>query len=257
MINGAKILLKALSLRLAEIVTEDNKLDAAKILAAAAGKSEVIRIRVLQTKYPQGDEAPLILALSGRETAGRSALDMGFAVFSAFECAAIFYAFSTGMPVLDRIVTVDGDCIANPKNLLVSLGSPVSDVIQSCGGLVKEPEAIIAGGPMRGKAIESPDAPVTQNMPALLALSAKALDRVKRISQCIRCGRCVEVCPVDLRPYIIAGYAQKGQTEKAKVSRAEHCTECGACSYICPAGVRITELIKKAKEDIKKSGEVM
>ncbi|MBR6708089.1 MAG: RnfABCDGE type electron transport complex subunit C, partial [Clostridia bacterium] len=173
-VNGTKILLKALGLRHADIAVEDNKLDAINRLEAVVAGSRLIAIRKMKTKYPQGDERQLIYALTGRELpAGKLPADVGCVIFNAETCAAVFSAFAYGMPLIERIVTVDGDCIVNPKNLLVPIGTPCLDVINACGGLRRSPHKLIFGGPMMGAAQWDIQAPVTKGVSAILVFSAR------------------------------------------------------------------------------------
>ena len=250
-INGVKILLKALGLKKCLIAIEDNKLNAADSLTAAAKKNKMIGTRLLKSKYPQDDERQLIYALTGREpglSAKKLPVDYGYAVFSAETAAAICRVFVEGTPVIDRIVTVDGDCIANPKNLRAPLGAPVSALIAYCG-LKTEPRKIIRGGPMTGAAVLDPGAPVIKSTSAVLVFS----DRNYKSRECIHCGRCAESCPMRLQPLYFAQAAQNAQnddTYELSMDRDDimSCTECGCCEYICPGGVPLLRHIRDAKE---------
>ncbi len=252
-INGAKILLRAFSLHSAEIAVEDNKLDGARALDAAADGSELIRIRILKTKYPQGDERQLIYAVTGREMPqGKLPADVGCVVFNAETCAAVFRAFAYGMPSIERRVTVDGDCIGEPKNLIVRIGTPVSAVIDYCGGFVKQPEKIIIGGPMMGFAQWDIDTPVVKGCSAVLAFSADfCADDPDGKAECIRCGRCVAGCPMHLMPSLLATFSKAGDYDSAEKDGIMSCVECGSCSYVCPAHVPIVQYIRLAKFKIK------
>ena len=244
-INGMKILLKTLGLKTGYIAIEDNKLNAADAVTEAAAKSKMVEIKILKTKYPQGDERQLIYALTGKELpSGKLPTEVGCVVFNAETCAAVCNAFILGMPLIERIVTVDGDCIINPKNLIVPIGTPLTAVIEYCG-LKKEPEKIIKGGPMMGLPVFDLLNPVTKGTTAILAFSKKFVD--KEISECIHCGKCVGGCPMRLLPAYLAMFAQKEDMEMCEKYNVFSCVECGCCTYICPAGVQIVQHIRTAK----------
>ena len=251
-INGVKILLKALGVHTAYIAVEDNKLDAISRLEELCANSSMIEVRVMKTKYPQGDERQLIYALTGVELpVGKLPADVGCVIFNAETCAAIFQAFAKGMPLIRRIVTVDGDCVRTPKNLLVPIGSTVNDILDFCGGLKREPQKIISGGPMMGQAQWDPAMPVTKGTSAILVLSDRFGRKKNAVNTCIRCGKCVANCPMHLMPNYIAQYAGKGDWERAAEYGAEACVECGSCTYNCPGGVEIVQHIRLAKASLK------
>ncbi|MCL1857784.1 MAG: electron transport complex subunit RsxC [Oscillospiraceae bacterium] len=244
-INGMKILLKTLGLKIGYIAIEDNKLNAADAITDAAAKSKMVEIKILKTKYPQGDERQIIYALTGKELpSGKLPADFGCIVFNAGTCAAVCDAFISGMPLIDRIVTVDGDCIITPKNLRVPIGTPVSEVIEYCG-LKKEPQKIIKGGPMMGLAVFDLLNPVTKGTTAILAFSEKSA--IKDSTECIRCGKCVAGCQMRLYPAYLAMFSQKEDLDMCEKYDVFNCVECGCCTYICPAGVPIVQHIRTAK----------
>lgn len=250
-INGTKILLKALGLRQGDIAVEDNKLDAANKLEEMVSGSELIKIRVMKTKYPQGDERQLIYALTGRELpAGKLPADVGCVVFNAETCAAVYNAFALGMPLIERIITVDGDCVAQPKNVLAPIGTSYSDLVNFCGGLSKSPKKIINGGPMMGTAQWDLNAPVTKTTTAILVFSEDMESKYNNPPVCIRCGRCIKVCPMNLLPNYLAQFSSRNMFDKAEKYGALSCVECGACTYICPGQVPIVMNIRTAKADI-------
>lgn len=247
-INGAKILLKAFGLRMADIAIEDNKLDAINKIEQMVAGSALIRVRVLKTKYPQGDERQLIYALTGKALpAGKLPADVGCVVFNAETCAAIFSAFAYGMPLIERIVTVDGDCVKEPKNLLVPIGTPALEVIEACGGLRRAPKKVIFGGPMMGAAQWDIEAPVTKGTSAILVFSPKMARQSRLPEACIHCGRCVQNCPMRLMPNYLALYAKAGRLAEAEEFGALSCVECGTCSYNCPGQMQIVQFIRVAK----------
>lgn len=250
-IKGTKILLRALGLPFADLCVEDNKLDAIRKLEEIAAEDPLIRIRVMKTKYPQGDERQLIFALTGLEVpAGKLPADVGCIVFNAETCAVIYRAFSTGMPLIERCITVDGDCVREPKNLLVPLGTTYRTLIEACGGLVKPPYKIINGGPMMGAARWEIDAPVTKGTSAVLVFSEEFAG-IRNDSACIRCGRCVKNCPMHLMPVYLAQYAMARRYEDAEKIGVMSCVECGTCSYNCPGNVQIVQYIRVAKGAIR------
>lgn len=247
-INGTKILLRAFGLRQADIAVEDNKLDAINRLEEMLVDSRLMRVRVLKTKYPQGDERQLIYALTGRELpAGKLPSDVGCLIFNAETCAAIFAAFAYGMPLMERVVTVDGDCVAEPKNLLVPIGTSCLDVLEACGGLKLPPRKVIFGGPMMGAAQWDIEMPVTKTTSAILAFSEKAVRGPKLPEVCLHCGRCVQNCPMRLMPNYLVQYAMQGRMEEAEAFGVMSCVGCGTCSYNCPGHMPIVQYIRVAK----------
>lgn len=251
-IGGIKILLKALSLRSAVIAIEKNKMDAVKALAGQDFPREMIRICVMKTKYPQGDERQLIYALSGKELpAGKLPADLGYVVFNAETCAAIYSAFESGMPLVERIVTVDGDCVSAPGNLLVPIGTPVSELLAYCETKNERIKTLISGGPMMGRALWDIETPVTKGVCAVLAYSEKTEKHRPRQTACIRCGKCITACPMHLMPREIYKAKNKADLALCEQYFALNCVECGSCSYTCPAGIELTQTIKSAKLAIR------
>lgn len=251
-LRGIQILLKLFGLMEAWIAVEDNKMDAVRVLEEAIGPSHRIRVKVMKTKYPQGDERQLIYALTGKEIpTGKLPVDVGCIVFNVETCAAIYHAYDMNMPLIDRLVTVDGDCIRTPKNLRVPIGTPYMDLIEACGGLVKTPNRVINGGPMMGHAQWDLNAPVTKGTSALLVLSEGAVQKQTQPSVCIRCGRCVKNCPMHLMPNYLTAYARMGRYAEAEKMHVMSCVECGTCSYNCPGQVQIVQYIRVAKGAIR------
>lgn len=251
-INGVKILLKALGVRTAYIALEDNKLDAAEKLEELLSGSNMISVKIMKTKYPQGDERQLIYALTGVELpVGKLPADVGCVIFNAETCAAVYKAFAYGQPLIRRVVTVDGDCVRKPKNILAPIGTPLSDIIEFCGGLKREPAKVINGGPMMGVAQWDTEMPLTKATGAILVFSADFGKKNAPNPTCIRCGRCVNHCPMHLMPNYIAQFSQIGDKKSAEEYGALSCVECGSCSYNCPGGVEIVQHIRKIKAEIK------
>lgn len=251
-IAGVKILLRATGAPQAYIAIEDNKADAAKKVQKKLRGVDFITVKMLKTKYPQGDERQLIFALTGRELAtGKLPADAGCVIFNAATCAAVYRAFAEGMPLVRRTLTVSGDCIKNPSNLSVPVGTTASYLIEQCGGLVKTPEKLIAGGPMMGQAQWDPDMPTKKSTSSLLLLSSDYSKKPATPAVCIRCGRCVKNCPMRLMPAYIASFVQKDDMENAEKYGAMSCVECGSCSYNCPGKVEIVQYIRVAKNHIR------
>ena len=255
LVGGAKILLRALGLPSGDIAIEDNKLNAADRVAAEIGESPLLNIKLMRTKYPQRDERQLIFALTGREVPeGKLPADVGCVVFNAETCSAIYRAFAEGMPLIERCVTVDGDCVREPKNLRVPLGTPVRSLIEFCGGLVRTPFKLINGGPMMGAATWDFDAPVTKGTSAILVFSEE-FAAMKDDFACIRCGRCVKNCPMHLMPVYLAQYAMAGNYDETAKLHVMSCVECGTCSYNCPGNVPIVQYIRVAKGAVRSKGK--
>lgn len=257
-ISGLEILMHALGVTEGILAVEDNKADAIALLeeavetyeSAIAGAS--FRVCTMKTKYPQGDERQLVYALTGVEVpAGKLPADVGCMIVNAETASAVSRAFWRGLPLVSRIVTVSGDCIANPKNVRAPLGASAQDLISFCGGLIQTPKKMISGGPMMGIALWDPEAPVAKGTSGLLLFSEE-YDRINTIhTNCIHCGRCVARCPMHLMPNYLTQYAHHRDYEKAEQMNVMSCVECGTCSYNCPAGVEIVQYIRVAKGAIR------
>lgn len=251
-VRGVKILMRAVGAPQAFIAVEDNKLNTVKHLRELCGNDGLISVKVLKTKYPQGDERQLIFALTGRELPpGKLPADAGCVIFNAHTCASSYTAISTGMPSVRRIITVSGDCVATPKNLSVPVGASAMDLVAFCGGLVKTPEKMISGGPMMGQAQWNGEMPVKKSTSSVLLLSKDFSKKPAVPSVCIRCGRCIANCPMHLMPAYIAQFVQHDDMASAEKYGAMSCVECGSCSYNCPGKVEIVQYIRVAKNYIR------
>jgi len=216
----------------------------------------MISVRIMKTKYPQGDERQLIYALTGKELpAGKLPADVGCVIFNVETCAAVFNAFAHGMPLVRRIVTVDGDCVKTPKNILAPMGASYRDLIEFCGGLTRTPVKVVSGGPMMGRAVWDPDMTVTKGTSAILVMSERYAPRTGLPPVCIRCGRCVRNCPMHLMPNYIAQFSRAGEYARAEQYGAMSCVECGSCSYNCPGQLELVQDIRVAKNEIKKAAK--
>ncbi|MBR5515557.1 MAG: electron transport complex subunit RsxC [Clostridia bacterium] len=250
-IGGVKILLKAFGLRDGDIAIEDNKPDAIKLFSEKTRESDIINVKVMKTKYPQGDERQLIYAITGRQIpSGKLPADVGCVVFNAETCAAIYRAFVKGTPLTSRIVTVDGDCVKEPCSVLCAIGTPIKDLVEFCGGFIKEAHAVVNGGPMMGAAQWDINAPVTKGTSAILLFSKDAYPQFNENYNCIRCGRCVRSCQMGLMPNYLGLFAKERNYELCEKYDVLSCVECGACTYICPGNVPITQLNRVAKAKI-------
>ncbi len=247
-LNGAKILLRALEVAYADIVIEESRIDAIRVLEEVIGNNPLLRLRVTSTKYPQGDRRLIINSVTGKEPPAReTTAQLGYVVFSAEVCADIFRAFAGGMPQTERIVTVAGDCIEEPSVLSVRVGTPISEIVKFCGGLTRQPARVICGSTMKGVALPDGEYYISKKDTAFLFLSKKYI-RSTSASACLRCGKCVDNCPMHLLPLYLAKHAEKGSIKKALAMGLKSCIECGTCTYNCPGGVEHVYHIRRAKE---------
>ncbi|MFZ5352960.1 MAG: electron transport complex subunit RsxC [Bacillota bacterium] len=247
---GLQALMKAMNVKKGYIGIENNKPDAIEIVYNAAKGKDGIEVVALHTKYPQGAEKQLIYACTKREVpSGGLPADVGVIVNNVGTAAVIADAITFGMPLVERIVTVTGGGVKEPKNLLVKIGTSFREVIEQCGGLVGNPGKIIAGGPMMGLAQFSLDVPVVKGTSGILILS-EAEARLPEPSNCIRCGKCIGVCPINLMPMNISAFSLQDKFEQAEASHAMDCIECGSCSFVCPAKRPLVDSIRLAKREI-------
>ena len=247
-LNGAKILLRALEVSFADIAIDNSDISAIRMLEDTIGNNPLLRLRVTSDKYPQGDKTLIVNAVTGKEPPARETTSqLGYVVFTAETCAAIFRAFAQGMPQTSRIVTVGGDCIAEQKVLEVPIGTPLSDIVSYCGSYTAKPAAIISGGLMKGTRLADDSCFVSKRDVGFLFLSEVYINPIKE-TDCIRCGKCVDDCPMHLMPNYLVRHARALNLKKSIAMGLRSCIECGICAYNCPSGINHVYHIRRAKE---------
>lgn len=252
-LRGLTACMKALNVQQGYVAIEDNKEDAILAMSEAAREFENIKIVPLKTKYPQGSEKHIIKAVLGREVpSGGLPADAGVVVVNVDTANSVYTAIDTGMPVISRIVTVGGDAVKTARNFRVRIGTPVKDIIEAVGGFKEQPEKILLGGPMMGAAISTTDVPIIKGTGAILAFTKEALSH-SGPSKCMRCGKCVEACPMHLQPLLLGAYGRKGDLEMLKKLNIMDCIECGVCSYLCPGRQNPLQYIRVSKLKIRNS----
>lgn len=256
LIKGIKILLKLVPAKKVMIGLEDDMHEAIEVLEKLTANEDQIDVHALITKYPQGSEKNLIKNLLGREVPpGKLPADVGTIVTNVGTTVAIYEAITFGRPLTKRIVTVSGEAIKNPKNLMVRIGTPMESLLNDCDGFQMDPGKMIHGGPMMGKALNSGRIPVVKGTTSLAFLNKEDAKEDER-TPCIRCSECLNVCPVSLQPIMISNAYEDNDIERAEKLGAMDCIECGACSYICPSKIPILENIRKARTVIRAREEV-
>ena len=246
-VNGFKIALSLFDDAVGRICIENNKMKAVEVIGELVQDEPKIEVTVLKTKFPEGSEKQLINAATGREVpSGKLPADAGCIVINVDTAVAISRAVTQGRPLERRIVTVAGDCIPNPGNYKVRIGTSVRELIESQGELLKQPKKIIFGGPMMGMAVDTLDLPVTKTTSCILLLSEDEV-ALSPESPCIRCGKCIEACPMHLQPYLLNQLVLKRDTEGFMKYHGMDCMECGSCSYICPAKRQLTQSFRAGK----------
>ncbi len=249
-VTGAKAIMKAVGVSKCYIAIEENKPDAIEVINNNIANEKDIEVATLVTKYPQGDEKRLINAVTGREVpSGGLPMDVGVVVNNVGTAATIGKVIKTGMPVVERVLTVTGSAIKEPKNLLVKIGTSFEEIIEQCGGFSEEPGKIISGGPMMGIAQYTTDVPVIKGTSGILVLNKKDAERPEP-ENCIRCGKCVNICPVNLQPLMISRLSLLGRFDEAEGYNALDCIECGSCSFVCPSKRPLVDSIRVAKREI-------
>ena len=251
-VEGIKLVKKYMNLSTVIIGIEDNKPQAIAKLQAAVADIEGASVKALKAQYPQGGEKVLIYECTGKIVPeGKLPSDVGCVVMNVSSIAFVAKYMRTGMPLIAKRLTVDGDAIAEPKNVEVAIGTSFSDVIDFCGGFKTEPKKIIMGGPMMGFAVPTINYPVLKNNNAILAFSAaKTAEAEKPETPCIRCARCVNACPFSLMPAAIEKAYKAGNVDALKALKVNLCMECGCCAYVCPAKRNLVSVNRLAKKMI-------
>lgn len=249
-VEGLKIFMHVLGVDKGYIGVEDNKQNAITALQNAVGNDSSIEVISCEVKYPQGAEKQLIKTILDREVpSGGLPLDVGVVVNNVGTAAVAAKLLKTGMPLIERVVTITGSGVKEPQNLMIRLGTSFSEVIEQCGGFNDKPAKVIMGGPMMGLSQTGVDLPVIKGTSGILVLTSNEAKSIAP-KDCIRCAKCVDACPMGLMPAIIGNYALKEMIDVAEEYSALDCIECGCCSYVCPAKIPLVHAIRYAKAEI-------
>lgn len=250
-IIGAKILNKLLGIQKAIIAIDENKPKAIEIITKLTKRYVGVNVRVCESKYPQGGEKQLIAAITGREVpSGKLPIDVGCIVQNVGTVFAIYEAVMKNKPLFERVVTISGDSIEKSANFMTRVGTPASFLIAKCGNISDQLGQIVFGGPMMGTSAVNPDAPITKLTSGILLLSSALSDK-KPETPCIRCGKCLDACPMGLQPNAIARAVRSNNMEALQQLHVLDCIECGSCAYTCPARLPLLDCCKLAKMELR------
>lgn len=251
LIAGTRILMKAVGVEKAFIGVENNKPDAIAHLRSLLGSDSGISVVALKTRYPQGGEKQLIAAVTGRQVPPPPALpiDVGAVVCNASTAVAVYEAVQKNKPLIERVVTVTGKSLKEPKNLLTRMGTPVELLIAKCGGLPEGDVRVLNGGPMMGRALVNLAMPVMKGCSGIVVMSGKEVLRGEE-SACIKCAKCVSACPMGLEPYLISKLTRKRAWDDAESNDITSCIECGCCQFTCPANIPLLDHIRLGKQTV-------
>ena len=250
--EGVALLKKFLDVKKVVIGIEKNKPEAIAKMRELEAADETFSVKVLPSVYPQGGEKVLIYNCVGKVVPeGKLPIDVGVVVLNCTTLAFIAKYAKTGVPLVEKALTVDGSALANPMNVIAPIGTSMQDVFDFCGGFKAEPKKVLYGGPMMGIAVPSTSAPILKNTNAILALQEK--DAVlPEPTPCIRCGKCIEACPLNLMPVEYARALATNDMELLEKRKVNLCMECGCCSFVCPARRPLVENNKLAKAELRK-----
>ena len=251
-IIGTKILMKALRIEKAAIGIENNKPDAISHLSKLLENQKNISVVALKVQYPQGGEKQLIDAVIKRQVpSGKLPISVGAVVHNVGTAFAVYEAVQKNKPLIDRVVTITGKTVKKPSNFLVRIGTSTSELIEAAGGLPEDTGKIISGGPMMGKSLNSIDVPITKGTSGILILPQDESSR-RPVMACIRCSKCVSVCPMGLEPFLLMTLSEKNFAERLETEKTLDCIECGSCSYVCPADRPLLDYIRLGKGRVTK-----
>jgi len=255
-VDGILAIMKHLELKVAYIGVEENKMDAIENLRkviAENGHSDDIHVEVLRARYPQGAERVMVYEITGKTlNAGELPAQLGIILSNVTTIAFLGQYLKDGVPLIKKRVTIDGNAVGRPTNIIVPIGARIADVIGACGGYKAEPKKILMGGPMMGRAIFSDEVPIIKNNNAILAFDGpQAL--IAEESACIKCGMCTRACPFNLLPVSLAAAYEAKDADKLNALKVMQCMECGSCSYICPARRPLGFTNKMAKGFVKEA----
>lgn len=252
-IKGLNIVLQLFDRARGVIAIESNKPEAIKRLTELAKDEPRITVCPLQTKYPQGGERTLIYAVTGRKiNSAMLPADAGCMVDNVDTVISIYNAVARGIPLIRRIITVTGDAVANPGNYHVRTGTSYMELLEASGGFRTEPEKVISGGPMMGQALFDLNIPVTKTSSSLTCLTKDEVAE-QAPAACIRCGKCVSVCPGNIVPQMLMEAAKRSDLDQFVKLNGMECCECGCCGYICPARIPLTQAFKEMRREVAAS----
>ena len=252
-LEGMMIIYNILKPKRMVLAVEDNKQAAIEKLKALSPEFPHVEIVILPTRYPQGSEKQLIQAVTGREVLpGKLPVSVGCAVFNVSTFAAIYRAVRLGSPLNQRIVTISGEAISRPQNFIVRIGTPFRDLVEAAGGLHDKTERVIAGGPMMGAAQSDLDVPVIKATNSILCL-LKDRNGAAENPVCLRCGKCVSVCPMRLQPLYMYRYVNANRPDQLERLNLMDCMECGSCAFTCPGKLPLVEQFRKGKKLLREA----
>lgn len=244
---GISLLMKVLDVKQAVIGIENNKPDAIARFKDLTAKYQGVSVMPLKVKYPQGGEKQLIDAVIKRQVpSGTLPIEVGAVVQNVGTAFAVYEAVQKNKPLVERVITITGKSLKTPSNLLARVGTPLSQLLDCCGGMPDDAGKLIAGGPMMGKALVNVDAPVTKGTSGVLVIPAAEAKRGKT-SNCIRCAKCVGVCPMGLQPFLLMSLSDLSFWDEAEHAHIMDCVECGSCSFTCPANRPLLDYIRLGK----------
>ena len=244
---GVSILMKAIKVNKGFIGIENNKPDAIEVMKKVASTYPGVEVVPLKVQYPQGGEKQLIDAVIRRQVpSGGLPIATGAVVQNVGTAYAVYEAVQKNKPLFERVITVTGKSVAKPSNFLARIGTPMNQLIDACGGLPADTGKVIGGGPMMGKALVNTEVPTAKGSSGILIMNQKEAKRGE-IQNCIRCAKCVSVCPMGLEPYLLSALAENTEFERMETEKIMDCIECGSCSFTCPANRPLLDYLRLGK----------